>query len=65
MGSVFCELPALSFELEVVGNEGPIERRHPVGDVVVLLDPGLVICVMGSKLSSGVVVDVVVRVPIT
>ena len=60
MGSVFCELPALSFELEVVGNEGPIERRHPVCDVVVLLDPGLVICVMGGKLNSGVVVDVVV-----
>ena len=60
MGSVFCELPALSFELEVVGNEGPIERRHPVCDVVVLLDPGLVICLMGGKLNSGVVVDVVV-----
>ena len=60
MGSVFCELPSLSFEFEVVGNERPVERRHPVCDVVVLLDPGLVICVMGGKLNSGVVVDVVV-----
>ena len=60
MGSVFCELPSLSFEFEVVGNERPVERRHPVCDVVVLLDPGLVICVMGGKLNSGVVVDIVV-----
>ena len=60
VGSVFCELPALSFELEVVGNERPVEGRHPVSDVVVLLDPGLVICVMGGKLNGGVVVDVVV-----
>ena len=57
MGSVFCELPALSFELEVVGDERPVERRHPVGDVV---DPGLVVCVMGGKLNGSVVVDVVV-----
>ena len=60
MGSVFCKLPSLSFEFEVVGNERPVERRHPVGDVVVLLDPGLVVCVMGGELNSGVVVDVVV-----
>ena len=60
MGSVFCELPSLSFELEVVGNERPVEWRHPVCDVVVLLDPGLVIGVMGGKLDGGVVVDVVV-----
>ena len=60
VGSVFCELPALSFELEVVGNERPVEGRHPVSDVVVLLDPGLVMCVMGGKLNGGVVVDVVV-----
>ena len=60
MGSVFRELPSLSFEFEVVGNERPVERRHPVGDVVVLLDPGLVVCVMGGELNSGVVVDVVV-----
>ena len=59
MGSVFCELPSLSFEFEVVGNERPVERRHPVCDVMVLLDPGLVVCVMGGKLNSGVVVDVV------
>ena len=59
MGSVFRELPSLSFESEVVGNERPVERRHPVCDVMVLLDPGLVVCVMGGKLNSGVVVDVV------
>ena len=60
MGSVFRELPSLSFKFEVVGNERPVERRHPVCDVMVLLDPGLVVCVMGGKLNSGVVVDVVV-----
>ena len=30
MGSVFGELPALSLELEVVGDKWPIECRHPV-----------------------------------
>ena len=60
MGSVFCELPSLSFELEVMGNERPVERWHPVCDVVVLLDPCLVISVMGGKLDGGVLVDVVV-----
>ena len=59
MGSVFGELPALSFELEVVGDKGPVECRHPVCDVVVLLDPGLVVCVVGCKLNGSVVVDVV------
>ena len=46
MSSVFSELPTLSFELEVVGNERPIEWRHPVGNEVVLLDPSLIVCVM-------------------
>ena len=36
-----------------------------MGDVVVLLDPGLVVCVMGGELDSGVVVDVIVGLPIT
>ena len=46
VGSVFCELPTLSFELEVVGDERPIEWRHPVGNKVVFLDPSLIVCVM-------------------
>ena len=29
--SVFGELPALGFEFEVMGNERPVERWHPVG----------------------------------
>ena len=60
MGSVFGELPALSFELEVVGDKGPVECRHPVCDVVVFLYPSLVVCVVGCKLNGSVVVDVVV-----
>ena len=44
MGSVFGELPALSFELEVVGDKGPVECRHPVCDVVVFLDPASLSC---------------------
>ena len=60
MGSVFGELPALSFELEVVGDKWPVECRHPVGDVVVFLNPGLVVDVVGCELDGGVVVDVVV-----
>ena len=46
MGSVISELPTLSFELEVVGDERPIEWRHPVGNEVVFLDPSLIVCVM-------------------
>ena len=65
MSSVFGELPTLSFELEVMGNEGPTERGHPVGDEVVLLYPGLVMGVMRRKLNGGEVVDIVVRVPVT
>ena len=59
MGSVLGELPTLGFEFEVMGNEGLVECRHPVGDVVVFLDPSLVIGVVGCKLDGGVVVDVV------
>ena len=46
MGAVFGELPTLSFELEAVGDERPIEWRHPVGNEVVFLDPSLIVCVM-------------------
>ena len=37
MSAVFCELPTLSFELEVMGDKRPIERRRPIGDEVVFL----------------------------
>ena len=65
MGSMLGELPPLGFELEMVGDEGPVECGHPVGNVVMFLDPGLIIGVMGCELDGGVVVDVVVRVPIS
>ena len=44
--TMFRELPSLSFELEVVGDERPVKWRHPVGNEVMFLDPGLVIGVM-------------------
>ena len=44
---MFCELPALSLEFKVLGDEGPVEGRHPVGDEMVFTDPGLVIVVVG------------------
>ena len=46
MSAVFGELPTLSFELEVVGDERPVEWRHPVGNEVMFLDPSLVVSVM-------------------
>ena len=46
VSTVFGELPTLSFELEVVGYERPVEWRHPVGNEVMFLDPGLVVSVM-------------------
>ena len=58
--SMFCELPSLSFKFEVVRDEGPVECRHPVGNVMVFLDPGLVVSVVGCELYGGVVVNVVV-----
>ena len=58
MCSVFGELPALG--LEVLGNERPVEGRRPVGDVaVVLVDPGLIVVLVGGELDGGEVVDVV------
>ena len=56
---VFCELPALGLEFEVLGNERPVEGRHPVGDVVVFVDPGLIVVFMGGELDGGEVMDVV------
>ena len=65
VGSMLGELPALGFELEVMGDEGPVKSRHPVGNVVVLLNPGLVVGVVGCQLDGGVVVDVVMGMPIS
>ena len=65
MSAAFCKLPPLSFELEVVGDERPIEWRHPVGNEVVFLDPSLVVGIVRGKLNGCEVVDVVVRMPVT
>ena len=35
MCSMFCELPAFCFEFEVVGDERPVERWHPIGNTVI------------------------------
>ena len=43
MGSMLGELPPLGFEVEMVGDKGPVEWRHPVGNVVVFMDPGLIV----------------------
>ena len=64
MCAMFCELPSLGFEFEVVGNERPVECGHPIGNVVVFLDPGLIIGVVGRELDSGVVVNIVVGVQV-
>ena len=64
VGSVFGDLPTLGFEFEVLRDEGPVERRHPVGDVVVFVDPGLIIGVTRGKLDGGVLMHVVVGVPV-
>ena len=64
MCSMFCELPAFGFELEVLGDERPIERWHPIGNVMMFLDPGLVVVVMGGELYWSEVVYVVVRMPV-
>ena len=49
----------------MVGDERPIEWRHPVGNEVVFLDPSLVVGVMRGKLNGCEVVNVVVRMPVT
>ena len=64
VGAVFCELPTLSFEFEMMGYEGPIERWHPVGNEVVFLDPSLVIGVVRGELNGCEAVDIVVRMPV-
>ena len=67
MGTMFCELPAFGFELEVLGNERPVERWHPVGNVVMFLDPGLIVVVMGmgGELDWGEVMHIVVGMPVS
>ena len=64
MSSVLGELPALSLELEVVRDEGPVEWRRPVGNVMMFLDPSLVVGVMGRELGGSEMVDVVVGMTI-
>ena len=46
MCTMFCELPALCFEFEVVGDKWPVERGHPVGNVLMFLNPCLVVSVV-------------------
>ena len=64
MCAMFCELPSLGFEFEVVGDERPVECGHPICNMVMFLDPGLIIGVVGRELDGGVVVNVVVGVPV-
>ena len=65
VSSALGELPTLSFELEVLGDERPVERWRPVGNEMMFLDPGLVVGLMRRELNGSETVDVVVRVPIT
>ena len=65
VGSMFCELPAFGFQLEVLGNERPVERWHPVGKVMMFLNPGLIVVVMGGELDWGEVMHIVVGMPIS
>ena len=48
----------------MLGDEGPIERWHPVGDEVVFFDPRLVVVVVGRELNGGEVVYVAMGVPV-
>ena len=64
MRPVLGELPALSLELEMLRDEGPVKRWHPVGDEVVFFDPGLVVVVVGGELNRGEVVHVAMGVPV-
>ena len=61
---VFGKLPTFGFELEMLGDKGPIERWHPVGNEVVLSDQGLVVVVVGGELDRSEVMNVVVRMPV-
>ena len=48
----------------MLGDEGPIQRWHPVGDEVVFFDPRLVVVVMGRELNGSEVVYVAMGVPV-
>ena len=64
MRATFGELPSLGLELKVLGDERPVECGHPICNMVMFLDPGLIIGVVGRELDGGVVVNVVVGVPV-
>ena len=64
MRRVLGELPSLGFELEMLGDERPVERWRPVGDEVVFFDPRLVVVVVGRELNRGEVVYVAMGVPV-
>ena len=64
MCSMFGELPSLGLEFEVLGDERPVECGHPIGNMVVFLDPGLIVGVVGRELDDCVLVNVVVGVPV-
>lgn len=59
-----CLVNCEAWALKVVGNERPVQGRHPVGDVVVFMYPGLIVHVMGGKLDSGVLIDGAVSMPV-
>ena len=64
MCSMFGELPSLGLEFGVLGDERPVECGHPIGNMVVFLDPGLIVGVVGRELDDCVLVNVVVGVPV-
>ena len=47
-----------------MGDKRPVRRLHPVGNVVALVDPGLVVVVVGRKLNSGELVHGAAGVPV-
>ena len=63
--SMLGELPAFCFQLEALRKERPIERWRPVRDVVVFLNPGLIVVVMGGELDWGEVMHIVVGMPVS
>ena len=59
MCSVFCELPSLGLELEVLGDKRPVEGWHPVGDEVMFFYPCLIVVVVGRELNGAEAMNVV------
>ena len=65
MCSLSGELPSLGIQFKVLRNERPVEGRHPIGDAVVLVDPRLVVGVVGRELDgSKLVYNNVVVAPV-